>query len=959
MLCFCAQLDKERAAYNLKEGALSDVICLALNLDKHSEMRTRIKNWKMSSKGLDFAVICGNVAGEFVGRRNKKKSGGETGTTTGGGMTIDEVNEMLDKMCMGNDREAKARELRKFIMRATEKEVVWIVSIILKDLKLGGVSEKDFLMHYHPQAYEAYTCKADLRKACEALSDRNAVLKKHDIECGEGVIIAQLAGRKNTPKEVAKWARSKAFAVETKFDGERVQIHRNKESLGEKCQYWTRNMNDFGPRGYGIMDVLFCDAAEEEGIRDTVDEHRRGLPPKCILDGEILVYNKRIKEFVPFGTIKRAFNAANWKKNMGKNMPIIPKGFYENPTMQTKEKGQAKDKEEDDDEEGEEEKEGNEDEEEEEEEEEGEEGRVRYEWKDFEIVYVPFDILYNEDTSVIHEPLRKRYELLKGAIRGCLNKGAVKVGDTGITCAVVSPFQDDIADNESQAEIARKFRTVVEQNDPNAIAKISDCLREAQDHGEEGIVVKLLDSPWVPGERGHNWVKLKPDYCETSDYDCVIIGGYYGEGRGRAGKISQWLLGVIKDGTQRDKNPTIMTFCKVGTGFNREDQHYLRDKLKDLMRFNRKNVDKNYTKTCERYECSGMLGETPDVWITKPEKSVVMAVKGDVRLVPSHTFNAPYGLRFPRCSAIRPEKPWNEICTDKDIAETAERYVNKVTHKGSCGGDGVGNGEQGEDERTAYKEYDRKNAKGLKRKQKRSLAVQEKYVAHMQPVDVRNVVTISKIFEGTAFSAIGCDRDVKKEIAEFVVARGGKFFESVVGNVNRVVAPPTIEVDDAYLQACDEVLSTNWLFSCKEQEIWPPKARDWIKVSPSVATLYDKTIDAFGDAHMSEDLNDEDFRAMRHQVCSRKRKGTEFKTLRHIDDDDRQNLGKIVRLSEESNTVILSQNSRPKKDLDPAIKEDDEREADRKRKKQDSSAHMQALELIQRRKAAAEMLRIY
>ena len=112
-------------------------------------------------------------------------------------------------------------------------------------------------------------------------------------------------------------------------------------------------MNDFGPRGYGIMDVLFCDAAEEEGTRDTVDEHRRGLPPKCILDGEILVYNKRIKEFVPFGTIKRAFNAANWKKNMGKNMPIIPKGFYENPTMQTKEKGQAKDKEEDDDEEGE------------------------------------------------------------------------------------------------------------------------------------------------------------------------------------------------------------------------------------------------------------------------------------------------------------------------------------------------------------------------------------------------------------------------------------------------------------------------------------------------------------------------------------------------------------------------------------------------------------------------------
>ena len=165
-----------------------------------------------------------------------------------------------------------------------------------------------------------------------------------------------------------------------------------------------------------------------------------------------------------------------------------------------------------------------------------------------------------------------------------------------------------------------------------------------------------------------------------------------------------------------------------------------------------------------------MLGETPDVWITNPEKSVVMTVKGDVRLVPSHTFNAPYGLRFSEMLADPARETWNEICTDKDIAETAERYVTKVTHKGSRGGDGVGNGEQGDDERTAYKEYDRKNAKGLKRKQKRSLAVQEKYVAHMQPVDVRNVVTISKIFEGTTFSAIGCDRDVKKEIAQFVVS---------------------------------------------------------------------------------------------------------------------------------------------------------------------------------------------
>ena len=40
--------------------------------------------------------------------------------------------------------------------------------------------------------------------------------------------------------------------AELKFDGERVQLHRD----GDKIRYWTRNMNDFGPRGYHIFDTV-------------------------------------------------------------------------------------------------------------------------------------------------------------------------------------------------------------------------------------------------------------------------------------------------------------------------------------------------------------------------------------------------------------------------------------------------------------------------------------------------------------------------------------------------------------------------------------------------------------------------------------------------------------------------------------------------------------------------------
>ena len=81
---------------------------------------------------------------------------------------------------------------------------------------------------------------------------------------GQGLINPQLAQRKNTVDAVYKALKGKQFVIETKFDGERIQVHRN----GDVIQYWTRNMNDFGPRGYDVLDGLF----------------RQG-PKRCILDG--------------------------------------------------------------------------------------------------------------------------------------------------------------------------------------------------------------------------------------------------------------------------------------------------------------------------------------------------------------------------------------------------------------------------------------------------------------------------------------------------------------------------------------------------------------------------------------------------------------------------------------------------------------------------------------------------
>ena len=44
-------------------------------------------------------------------------------------------------------------------------------------------------------------------------------------------------------------------------------------------------------------------------------------------------------------------------------------------------------------------------------------------------------------------------------------------------------------------------------------------------------MIKALDSPWKIRDRSTNWLKIKPDYGEGYEIDCLIVGCYFGTGR--------------------------------------------------------------------------------------------------------------------------------------------------------------------------------------------------------------------------------------------------------------------------------------------------------------------------------------------------------------------------------------------------------------------------------------------
>lgn len=83
----------------------------------------------------------------------------------------------------------------------------------------------------------------------------------------------------------------------------------------------------------------------------------------------------------------------------------------------------------------------------------------------------------------------------------------------------------------------------------------ADVQAASREHGLEGVVAKRLASPYRPGGRGSEWLKVK-----NVQHQTVVVGGWRpGNGR-RAGGIGSLLVGVQEDGGLRYAG-------RVGTGF--------------------------------------------------------------------------------------------------------------------------------------------------------------------------------------------------------------------------------------------------------------------------------------------------------------------------------------------------------------------------------------------------------
>ncbi len=213
-----------------------------------------------------------------------------------------------------------------------------------------------------------------------------------------------------------------------------------------------------------------------------------------------------------------------------------------------------------------------------------------------------FDIMYYDGKTLMDTPLSERRKLLEKIVKN----------------------------TPKQLKLTKKL--------------VTDSLEEAQEFydaslakGNEGLMIKKIDSLYRPGRYVGGWCKLKP---VLEPLDLVIVGASTGEGK-RAATLSSYVVAC------QDEDGNLLEVGKVSTG--------VKEKAEEGVTFD------ELTKLLQP-----LITEHKGCDVVVKPKIVVEVAYEEVQKSPTYTSG--YALRFPRFKRLRvAEKTVDDINTLADI----------------------------------------------------------------------------------------------------------------------------------------------------------------------------------------------------------------------------------------------------------------------------------------------------
>ena len=250
------------------------------------------------------------------------------------------------------------------------------------------------------------------------------------------------------------------------------------------------------------------------------------------------------------------------------------------------------------------------------------------------VAFLVFDVLYAGGELVMDRPLRERGrildELLAAERKIIHHRDTEAQRKTGQAKLV---FEDD----ERPPGLAPPSIIRAPVFRAASADELEELFAAAQERGNEGLMIKDLDSAYTPGKRGKSWLKMKR---ELATLDVVVTAVEYGHGK-RMGVLSDYTFAVWNG----DK---LVNIGKAYSGLTDVEiaemtQWFLEHTVED----------------------QGFLRVV--------EPKIVLEVAFN-NMMQSERHESGYALRFPRIVRLRPDKSAEEA----DTIERAREIIRKA-----------------------------------------------------------------------------------------------------------------------------------------------------------------------------------------------------------------------------------------------------------------------------------------
>src|SRR5438270_5423161 len=157
------------------------------------------------------------------------------------------------------------------------------------------------------------------------------------------------------------------------------------------------------------------------------------------------------------------------------------------------------------------------------------------------VVYMAFDVLYAGGELLIEKPLEERRKILEQSFASVPKDGFI----VEYAMATENPqgklvFEPTIGTRSQSARVVLAPSLTADSPE-----NLEEIFAAARDRGNEGLMIKDVNSPYTPGRRGKSWLKLKK---ELATLDVVVTAVEWGHGK-RANVLSDYTF-AIRDGDQ-------------------------------------------------------------------------------------------------------------------------------------------------------------------------------------------------------------------------------------------------------------------------------------------------------------------------------------------------------------------------------------------------------------------------